>query len=79
MEYIEDLKSYYETGYGNELNKKIGCLPLKDMMDKFTRMIEHPGIILNYSTISGILRVARLDYRFHFPDMQFLYHNFPEV
>ncbi|XP_077285576.1 multiple inositol polyphosphate phosphatase 1-like [Arctopsyche grandis] len=42
LEYIEDLKSYYETGYGNELNKKIGCLPLKDMMDKFTRMIDHP-------------------------------------
>lgn len=43
MEYIEDLKTYYETGYGNELNKKVGCMPAKDMIEKFTRMIEHPG------------------------------------
>jgi multiple inositol-polyphosphate phosphatase/2,3-bisphosphoglycerate 3-phosphatase len=35
LEYAEDLKYYYKGGYGNELNGKVGCPPLKDLYEKF--------------------------------------------
>ncbi|KAK3913316.1 Multiple inositol polyphosphate phosphatase 1, partial [Frankliniella fusca] len=36
MEYRADLQYYYAYSYGNELNVKLGCPPVKDMMDHFT-------------------------------------------
>ncbi|PNF38918.1 hypothetical protein B7P43_G07444 [Cryptotermes secundus] len=36
LEYIEDLELYYSTGYGNDLNKKVGCPPVKDFIDRFS-------------------------------------------
>jgi multiple inositol-polyphosphate phosphatase/2,3-bisphosphoglycerate 3-phosphatase len=35
LEYIEDLELYYSTGYGNDLNRKVGCPPVKDFIDRF--------------------------------------------
>lgn len=35
MEYRADLQYYYSYSYGNELNVKLGCPPVKDMMDHF--------------------------------------------
>lgn len=35
LEYLDDLKSFYEAGYGNELNLRLGCTPIKDMLEKF--------------------------------------------
>ncbi|RZC41928.1 multiple inositol polyphosphate phosphatase 1 [Asbolus verrucosus] len=39
LEYAEDLKYYYKSGYGNELNAKVGCPPLKDLYEKFERTV----------------------------------------
>lgn len=36
LEYGDDLKSFYESGYGNPLNVRLGCTPLKDMLERFT-------------------------------------------
>jgi hypothetical protein len=35
MEYREDLEYYYRFGYGNEINVKLGCPPVKDLIDRF--------------------------------------------
>jgi multiple inositol-polyphosphate phosphatase/2,3-bisphosphoglycerate 3-phosphatase len=35
LEHAEDLKYFYKGGYGNELNGKVGCPPLKDLYEKF--------------------------------------------
>lgn len=32
MEYSEDLKSYYENGYGRQLNSRIACKTVTDML-----------------------------------------------
>ncbi|XP_026480413.1 multiple inositol polyphosphate phosphatase 1-like [Ctenocephalides felis] len=40
LEYLEDLKYYYKTGYGLDINTKIGCPPIKDMIEKFTKKID---------------------------------------
>lgn len=38
MEYRADLQYYYSYSYGNTLNAKLGCPPVKDMMDHFARL-----------------------------------------
>lgn len=38
MEYRADLQYYYSYSYGNDINVKLGCPPVKDMMDHFSRM-----------------------------------------
>ncbi|XP_012271843.1 multiple inositol polyphosphate phosphatase 1 [Orussus abietinus] len=38
LEYEEDLYSYYYSGYGREVNEKLGCPPLKDMFDHFRKL-----------------------------------------
>jgi multiple inositol-polyphosphate phosphatase / 2,3-bisphosphoglycerate 3-phosphatase len=45
IEYAEDLKYYYNSGYGNGLNLKIGCPLLQDMMYRFR--YAHTGIRVN--------------------------------
>jgi hypothetical protein len=35
MEYREDLLYYYYAGYGNDLNRQLGCHPVKDFLDRF--------------------------------------------
>ncbi|XP_065205116.1 multiple inositol polyphosphate phosphatase 1-like [Planococcus citri] len=37
MEYREDLKHYYTSGYGSTLSEKIGCPLVKDMVDKLSK------------------------------------------
>lgn len=39
LEYGEDLKHYYTRGYGNKLNAKIGCPPVKDLYEKFEQTV----------------------------------------
>lgn len=39
LEYAEDLKYYYNAGYGHEMNAKLGCPPLKDMFQRFERTV----------------------------------------
>ncbi|CAH0563865.1 unnamed protein product [Brassicogethes aeneus] len=43
LEYAEDLISYYEAGYGNEINQKVGCGPLKDMYERFQKTVDGYG------------------------------------
>jgi multiple inositol-polyphosphate phosphatase/2,3-bisphosphoglycerate 3-phosphatase len=35
LEYLQDLKHFYYTGPGREINKKLGCPLLKDMFSHF--------------------------------------------
>jgi hypothetical protein len=35
LEYKEDLESYYKRGFGNEMNKHVGCPLAKDLLDRF--------------------------------------------
>ncbi|KAJ0177379.1 hypothetical protein K1T71_007388 [Dendrolimus kikuchii] len=41
LEYAEDLETYYKYGYGTEINQKIGCTHLKDMMEFFKKHSEN--------------------------------------
>lgn len=35
LEYLEDLDSFYDAGYGSEANIRLGCSAIKDMIKKF--------------------------------------------
>lgn len=35
FEYAEDLKHYYSCGPGREMSKKLGCITLTDMFNRF--------------------------------------------
>lgn len=39
IEYAEDISYYVNNGYLNEMNSKVGCLPLKDLMEKLENAI----------------------------------------
>ncbi|KAJ8923090.1 hypothetical protein NQ315_001642 [Exocentrus adspersus] len=39
LEYGEDLKHYYKSGYGNRLSERIGCSPLKDLYERFEKTV----------------------------------------
>lgn len=41
MEYREDLEYYYRSGYGNEINVKLGCPTVKDLINRFSQMENH--------------------------------------
>lgn len=43
LEYAEDLKYYYKSGYGNEINRQVGCAPLKDLYQKFETTVNNGG------------------------------------
>lgn len=38
LEYKEDLESYYKRGFGNEMNKHVGCPLAKDLLDRFSKL-----------------------------------------
>lgn len=38
MEYREDLEYFYRSGYGNEINVKLGCPTVKDLISRFSQM-----------------------------------------
>ncbi|CAG9827729.1 unnamed protein product [Diabrotica balteata] len=39
LEYAEDLKYFFEAGYGNRMSERIGCNPLKDFYERFERTV----------------------------------------
>ncbi|KAJ8729929.1 hypothetical protein PYW07_016967 [Mythimna separata] len=39
LEYAEDLAAYYKYGYGNPLNKDVGCTTVKDFMTFFEQYV----------------------------------------
>ncbi|XP_075231753.1 multiple inositol polyphosphate phosphatase 1-like isoform X2 [Lycorma delicatula] len=38
MEYVRDLWYYYKSGYGMDINLKVGCPAVRDIMERFTRL-----------------------------------------
>ncbi|KAJ8986190.1 hypothetical protein NQ317_005664, partial [Molorchus minor] len=69
LEYAEDLRYYYKTGYGNKMSERIGCGPIKDMYERFDRTVNgnsdgnkatflftHSETILSLITALGIAR-----------------------
>ncbi|KAL0893303.1 hypothetical protein ABMA27_014895 [Loxostege sticticalis] len=60
LEYAEDLDTYCKYGYGNELNKKVGCAYVKDMMSFFTKHVENelpqqPQVMVQFTEAASIL------------------------
>lgn len=43
FEYAEDLETYYKYGYGNEINQKIGCTSVKNMIEFFNNHTDKDG------------------------------------
>lgn len=35
LEYVDDLKYYYNNGYGNPIGETMGCPIVKDLIDNF--------------------------------------------
>lgn len=64
LEYFEDLNQYYKTGYSHEYNPKIGCLPLRHMMETFKKTvasnIPKPRVIglFSHDTMLGLVFTA---------------------
>ncbi|XP_063825122.1 multiple inositol polyphosphate phosphatase 1-like [Ostrinia nubilalis] len=60
LEYAEDLETYYKYGYGNDLNKKVGCAYVKDMMSFFSKHVENempqqPQVMVHLTEAPAIL------------------------
>lgn len=53
MEYREDLGTYYESGYGYDLNSKPACAIMADMM-KQLESNEQPQVVSYFTHASGI-------------------------
>lgn len=53
LEYLEDLKYYYQAGYGSELNSKIMCAAVKDMV-KNLQEEANPKVVAYFSHASAI-------------------------
>lgn len=52
LEYGEDLKYFYKSGYGNQMSEKIGCSPVKDFYEKFEKTVNGKN---SYHTINKYL------------------------
>lgn len=45
LEYAADLEDYYYSGYGNDMARKIGCSPIKDLYERFSRTVSGKCIL----------------------------------
>ncbi|KAL4708716.1 hypothetical protein ACJJTC_017395 [Scirpophaga incertulas] len=64
LEYAEDLEAYYKYGYGSDLNEKVGCVYIKDMMAFFQKHIDNesikrPRVSVLMAEAAGILLALR--------------------
>lgn len=66
IEYAEDLRYYYNSGYGSRMNAKIGCPLLKDMMTRFRRLAvgtpEPAGVFYFTHQTALLTLLARMDF-----------------
>lgn len=53
LEYLEDLKYYYKSGPGSEINSKIMCAAVKDMVKNLQKE-ENPKVVAYFSHASAI-------------------------
>lgn len=53
LEYLDDLKHYYKSGYGSEINSKIMCAAVKDMV-RHLQKEENPKVVAYFSHSSAI-------------------------
>ncbi|KAF4519209.1 hypothetical protein B566_EDAN013503 [Ephemera danica] len=65
IEYAEDLRYYYNSGYGSRMNAKVGCTLLKDMMTRFRRLAvgapEPAGVFYFTHQTALLTLLARMD------------------
>lgn len=58
MEYLEDLRYYYKSGYGDDMSVKLGCPMAKDMLERFRPLAEgtaeQPSGIFYFGHSSGL-------------------------
>lgn len=43
LEYYEDLIRYYKCSYGNSMHAKLGCMPLRHLMETFSQTVSNPS------------------------------------
>ncbi|CAH2980125.1 unnamed protein product [Chilo suppressalis] len=60
LEYAEDLETYYKYGPGTDLNKKVGCAHIKDMIDFFKNHTQNemplqPRTVIQFVELASIL------------------------
>ncbi|KAJ8672613.1 hypothetical protein QAD02_003872 [Eretmocerus hayati] len=68
LEFLKELKTYWQDGYGNELNYKQSCPALRDMFQYFesydgptaTTYFSHSGALLKLLPILGIAKDEKL-------------------
>ncbi|XP_066585297.1 multiple inositol polyphosphate phosphatase 1-like [Prorops nasuta] len=83
LEYREDLNYYYIGGYGRDINNRLGCPLVQDMMSHFRsleegRVTREPrGIfyftdVISFQNLLTSLEVAK-------DDMPLLYHNYRQM
>lgn len=53
LEYLEDLKYYYKSGYGSDINPNIMCAAVKDMVMNLQQE-ENPKVVAYFSHASAI-------------------------
>jgi len=70
MEYREDLKQYWTSGYGYEINSQVACFTLRDVLENFRGVImghnpaaekgifyfSHSGMVLKVLTAIGLFK-----------------------
>ena len=39
MEYREDLKQFWTSGYGYEINRQVACFTLRDVLENFRKVV----------------------------------------
>lgn len=57
MEYREDLEYYYRSGYGNEINVKLGCPTVKDLINRFRWQLKFHYVELSLYTQAFYLSI----------------------
>lgn len=55
LEYAEDLMYYYEAGHGITLNAKMGCMPVKDWLTRFEKIVK--GVYKNFKKFFQCFKV----------------------
>ncbi|EEB16594.1 multiple inositol polyphosphate phosphatase 1 precursor, putative [Pediculus humanus corporis] len=62
LEYLEDIQAYYDSGYGDDLNLRLGCTTVKDMLEGFRHFPDQEPMGKFYFSHASVLlmTLARL-------------------
>ncbi|XP_077297627.1 multiple inositol polyphosphate phosphatase 1-like [Arctopsyche grandis] len=64
MEYYADLTRYYKSGYGYEINQKLGCMPLQHLMETFETTVNNNGSSIKPKLVAMFTHDTMLDMMF---------------